>query len=159
MKTSYTLEDIEAALQPLHQLEATLEAELRDLESRRRTPYDFNHPADVRQSLRQLREGAALAVEGVETRVFEVLNTPEMRRFHLAAPGIAPLLRLRDRLIAQEQAEKEQADKAQRMGKYRYIGPPWKHAITSEPLKPGDVVALSELYAEQYPHRFEPVGD
>ena len=157
MKTAISptaeLDAIAAAEQPLRELAATLEAELKELESRRRTAFDFDHPGHIRQTLRQLEQGVSLGT-GMDPRLYALLSAPGMARFRFRAPGLAPLARLRAKLLAAEQVPAEPGP----LLKFRYIGPKWKHSLVQgEWLQPGDVVELTAQSAAQSPHRFEPV--
>ena len=155
MKTAIKLEDIAAAEQPLLALEATLETELKLLESRPRTPADYLRPAQLREALRQLREGASLG-EGMDARLWAVLSTEQMRRFRFRAPGLAPLRRLRDRLLAEQQAAAEPQPVAPVLN-FRYTGPPWKFKVAGARRNTGDVVQLSEEVAVHWADKLEPV--
>ncbi len=117
MNITGELEAIVAAEKPLRELEAELEAELQELESRRRTAANYLLPSQLRETLRQVRSGVSLTNEGVDARLWAILNTEQMRRFQFRAPGLAPLARLRERLIAEQQAANEKAAKAERRGK------------------------------------------
>jgi len=152
-----TIADIDAATPPLRDLEATLEAELKAAESQKPTPTTRNLPFELRTTLRQLRDGLSFN-EGTDPRVWAVLNSEQMQRFRFRAPGLAPLDRLRAKLLAEQQAA-ENPPVASPLLKFRYTEPPWKFKVAGGRWNTGDVLQLTADAARAYGDKLEPVRD
>jgi hypothetical protein len=151
------IQDIDRAEQPLRELEATLVAELKEAESQRPTPTTHLQPHRLRETLRQLRTGVH-PNEGVDPRLWVVLNSPEMALFRFRAPGLAPLARLRAKLIAQQEAATNPPRKPPLL-KFRYTGPAWKFKVAGARHNTGDVIQLTQEAAAQYADKLEPMRD
>ena len=121
---------------------------LRDAESRLPTAATYNDRYRVRESLRQLRQGVPLS-EGMTPRLWELSSSPGMRRFHFAAPGLAPLLRLREQLVAEQRAATAPPPAGAELKSFRYTGPPWEK-VAGARRNTGDVIALSDEAARRW---------
>ena len=150
------LDAITRAEQPLRELEATLEAELKDAEGQRPTPTTHNRPFELRQAIRHVREGVA-ANEATDPRVWAALHSEEMRAFHFRAPGLAPLARLRAKLEAEQHAASHPPS-PEPVAQYRFTGKPWTK-VAGRRLAPGEVVQLSQQAAARWRDQLEPVTD
>jgi hypothetical protein len=151
-----TIADIDAAEKPLLDLQATLEAELKQAESQRPTPTTHNRPFELRMTLRQLREGASFN-DAMDQRLWDVLTSEPVKRLRLRAPGLASLTRLRAKLAEQEAAKNPPA--AEPVAKYRYTGPPWKFKIGGGRHNTGDIVQLTQEAATKHADQLEAVKD
>jgi hypothetical protein len=148
------LREIAAALEPLRALEATLEAELQKAKSQRPTPMTHNDAFRIGETLRQLRQGVPMG-EGIDQRLYDVLNTKELRRFKFHTPGLASLLRLRDRLLAEQRATADPPP-APELLEWRYTGEPWGK-VAGARRQTGDVLRLSADVAARWADKLEPV--
>jgi hypothetical protein len=137
---------IDTALALLREREATLEARKKQALSQRPRPTTYNDAFRAGESLRQLREGVPLG-EGMDPEVYAVLSSSEIRRFHFHTPGIAPLVRLREKLLAEQQAIVNPTP-APPLLAYRYTGTPWQK-VAGARRQTGDVIRLSAAEAHR----------
>ena len=108
-----------------------------------------------RDTLRQLRRGVPLG-EGMDLRLYQLLSSEQLRRFRFHSPGLAPRLRLRDRLLAEQQAAAQPAEGPVLLN-YRYTGPPW-FKVAGARRNTGDVIQLSEEAAAPWSDKLELVS-
>ena len=147
MNIQTELDAITRAEQPLLQLETTLKAELAAAEAPRPTPTTHNRPFELRQAIRHLHEGVS-ASEGTDPRVWKVLHSEEMAAFHFRAPGLAPLARLRAKLLA-EQDKASHPPESPPVFTFRYTGEPWKK-VAGARRHAGELIQLTEEQASRW---------
>jgi hypothetical protein len=156
----------EAGRALLQELRRTYEQRLRALEAlpvlKRLARAD--EMSDVRLTLSQIDRGVEQN-EGVDSKVWNVVASPEVRALRLRAPGLEPLERFLETLRA-ERAEAEDRERAMTAEasapprRYRYTGRPGRHVMSDgRGLEPGDVVELSQRAATALADRFQPVED
>lgn len=156
MKIQFELDDITRAEQPLRELEAVLEAELAAAESQRPTPTTHNRPHELRTTLRQLRQGM-FANEGTDPRVWAALHSEEMQAFRFRSPGLAPLERLRAKLLAEQEAAANPPVPPP-VFQFRYTGEPWKK-VAGARRQTGDLIQLTQEAASRWASVLEPVNE
>lgn len=149
------LKAVAAAETPLRQLEAELEAELKEALAQRPTPQNHNRPFDLRETLRQLRQGVPLG-QGMAPRLYAVLKSEQMARFRFRTPGLGPLVRLRERLLQEQRALAAPAV-VPVLFEYRYTGKPWGK-VAGQRRQTGDVLQLTEEQSALWASVLEPVG-
>ena len=147
MRTEIDLDAIASAEKPLLELETTLKAELAVVERQRPTPTTHNRPFELRQAIRHLRDGA-VAQEATDPRVWAVLHSEEMGAFHFRAPGLAPLARLRAKLLA-EQDKASHPPEPPPVFTFRYTGEPWKK-VAGARRHAGELIQLTEEQASRW---------
>jgi hypothetical protein len=145
---------IEADLKPLLEFRATLEAELKAAQAARPAPTTHNDAHRAKETLHQLTHGVRLG-EGMDPRLWDLLNTPAIRRHRFYAPGIEPLERKRDQLLALQQAIANPPP-APPLLEFRYTGPPWGK-VGGARRQPGDVIHLSAAEATRWADKLEAV--
>jgi hypothetical protein len=156
MNITIELEAIAVAEKPLRDLETTLEAELREAESQRPTPTTHLRPHRTRETLRQLRVGVN-PNEGIDARLWSVLNTPAMQRFRFRSPGLAPLARLKAKLLAEQEAANNPPPPVPLL-KFRYTGAMWGK-VAGKRHATGDIIQLTQEAASPYADKLELVVD
>jgi hypothetical protein len=145
---------IKADLKPLLEFRATLEAELKAAQAARPTPTTHNDAHRAKETLHQLQHGTRLG-EGMDPRLWDLLNTPAIRRHRFYAPGIEPLERKRDQFLALQVAMANPAPAAPLLA-YRYTGPHWGK-VAGARRQTGDVIHLSAEEATQWTDKLEAV--
>ena len=84
----------------------------------------------------------------MDPRLWDLLNTPAIRRHRFYAPDIEPLVRKRDQLMALQAATANPAPAAPLLA-YRYTGLPWGK-VAGQRRQAGDVIQLSEQEAARW---------
>jgi hypothetical protein len=141
-------------LGPLHALEATLEAELHALESCRPTAANYNDAFRLRETLRQLRQGVPLA-EGMDPRLYQLLSSEGMRRFHFRATGLAPWCACAP--VCWPSSRRPPSPACPAGAAVSIYGAAVEVQIAGARRNTGDLVQLSEEAAARWADKLEPV--
>ena len=147
------LEAVDVARGMFEALRPDISTELAALEGLKRPTYgQQSERAHLRETLQQLDKGCG-AQEGTDPRLDAILRDPRVTRFHLARPGIAPLLR--ERLLAEAEAQKKKA--AEVWPKLFRLKDGGTHDLGDRDLEPGEVIELNETQAAAFADKFERV--